>query len=79
MATKCFNTEPETAATIEKLAVMFEVTDSFVVNSLVKFALLNRNWPAHGMIYWRSARKSDSRGRRKSDLKPGTGGDDGEE
>lgn len=42
--------EPETAETIDKLGEAFEGSQSEVVNSLVKFALLNRNWFTMGLF-----------------------------
>jgi hypothetical protein len=41
--------EHETMATINRLADEFEASQSDVVNSLVKFALTNRNWFTMGL------------------------------
>lgn len=47
---KSFRTEEQTARTIEKLAEAWDVSEVEVINSLVKFALLNRNWFTLGLF-----------------------------
>jgi hypothetical protein len=51
---KSFRTEAQTAQTIEKLAETFDVSENEVLNSLVKFALLNRAWFTLGIIHYRT-------------------------
>jgi DNA-binding GntR family transcriptional regulator len=41
---------PETAATLDELARLFDVPRTEVVNSLINFALLNRNWHTLGLF-----------------------------
>lgn len=41
---------PETLATIDKLALAWDVSRNEVMNSLVNFALLNRNWFTVGLF-----------------------------
>lgn len=41
---------PETAATLDELASTFDVPRTEVVNSLINFALLNRNWFTLGLF-----------------------------
>lgn len=50
---------PETAATIEELAKMLDVPETEVLNSLINFALLNRNWHTLGLFGKRLPRKSN--------------------
>ncbi len=49
-AVKSFRFEKETANTIERLAQELDTSESEVINSLVKFALLNRNWFTLGLF-----------------------------
>ena len=49
-AIKSFRTEKETADTIAKLAAHVDEPESEVINSLIKFALLNRNWFTLGLF-----------------------------
>lgn len=46
---KEFRFEDQTANTIETLAREFDVSESEVANSLIKFALTNRNWHTLGL------------------------------
>lgn len=41
---------PETAATLDKLAHEFDVPRTEVINSLINYALLNRNWFTLGLF-----------------------------
>lgn len=41
---------PETAATLDELALKFDVPRTEVINSLINYALLNRNWHALGLF-----------------------------
>lgn len=49
-AVKTFRMEKETAETIAKLAEFVDGSESEVVDSLIKFALLNRNWFVMGLF-----------------------------
>lgn len=41
---------PETAATLDKLAKVLDVPRTEVLNSLINYALLNRNWFTLGLF-----------------------------
>lgn len=56
---KEFRFEDKTAETIEALAREFDVSESEIVNSLVKFALTNRNWHTLGLWGKRLPRAED--------------------
>lgn len=45
--------QPDTKATIDKLAQMFDESQSEVVSQLCKFALANRNWETQGFPFKR--------------------------
>ncbi len=49
-AVKSFRMEKETADTIKRLAEFTDASESEVVDSLIKFALLNRNWFVMGLF-----------------------------
>lgn len=49
-AVKSFRFEKDTAETIARLASELDTSESEVINSLVKFALLNRNWFVLGLF-----------------------------
>lgn len=41
---------PETAATLDKLSELLDVPRTEVLNSMINFALLNRNWHTLGLF-----------------------------
>lgn len=45
-----FRVIPETMATLEAIALEFDVPRTEVVNSMINFALLNRNWFTLGLF-----------------------------
>lgn len=49
-AIRTYRLEAETDATIKKLAEFTDASESEVVDSLIKFALLNRNWFTLGLF-----------------------------
>lgn len=49
-AVKSYRFEAETAETIKRLADELDTSENEVINSLVKFALLNRNWFTLGLF-----------------------------
>ena len=49
-AIKTIRLEKTTGDTIERLSAEFDASESEVVDSLVKFALLNRNWFTLGLF-----------------------------
>lgn len=49
-ATINVRTEKDTKDTIERLAEFTDTSEAEVVNSLIKFALLNRNWFTVGLF-----------------------------
>jgi hypothetical protein len=49
-ATINVRTERDTKDTIERLAEFTDTSEAEVVNSLIKFALLNRNWFTVGLF-----------------------------
>lgn len=57
-AVKEFRMEKETAATIAKLSSELDASESEVLDSLVKFALLNRNWLTLGLFGKRLRREN---------------------
>ena len=42
-------TEPHIKGTVRKIAEEFDVSEAEVINSLIKFALTNRNWQSQGL------------------------------
>lgn len=56
---KSFRTEKDTAETIAKLAEFTDESEAEVINSLIKFALLNRNWFTLGLFGKRMPRADD--------------------
>ena len=56
----CFRTDPDTAATIARLGERSDAKPAEVLESLVKWALLNRAWMTLGIIRYRN----------KKDLQP---------
>lgn len=46
---KSIRFEAHTAESIKQIAEFFEVSDAEVINSMVKFALTNRNWINQGL------------------------------
>jgi hypothetical protein len=57
--TLSIRTETETKKTLERLAEFSDESLSEVVNSLIKFALLNRNWFTVGLFGKRLPRATD--------------------
>jgi len=58
---KTLRIDGKTAATLAKLAEMFDCDETHVANNLMRFALANRNWVSQGIGGWAIAdRRCDS-------------------
>ncbi len=57
-AVRSYRLEKETDATIKRLAEFTDASESEVVDSLIKFALLNRNWFTLGLFGKRLPRQN---------------------
>jgi len=60
-AVKTFRMDKDLAATVEKLAEFTDESESTVIDSLVKFALLNRNWFTFGLFGKRLSKDNQAR------------------
>lgn len=58
---------PETLATLDRIATALDVPRTEVINSMINFALLNRNWSADGLFGKRLPNANEKPKRRVTD------------
>lgn len=63
-AVKTLRLDGKVAGSVEKLAAMFEMDQTHVVNNLLRFALANRNWAQMGIGGWDITDKRHASGKR---------------
>lgn len=58
---------PETMVTLDKIAELLDTSRVEVINSMLNFALLNRNWSVEGLFGKRLVRHTTTQHRRSGD------------
>jgi hypothetical protein len=69
-AVKTLRIDGKAAATIAKLAEMYDCDETHVVNNLLRFALANRNWVQAGVGGWAIKDARFTAGKRTAPVEP---------